>query len=200
VFTALFTGFSRFFLIDPAVTLPIVISDFSGRVTGEQNTVLSWATSSEENNRQFDIEISRDGVNFALLSTVASKGNSATRQEYEYLHVRPQPGITWYRLKQTDRDGKYTYSKIIFINIDKGIIKSFVYPVPAKSMITVTFGSIITKGEIEIFSVDMKKIKRESINGPSAKKDINISGIPQGVYFIRISDGVNNEILRFVKE
>ncbi|MEI9911479.1 MAG: hypothetical protein WDO71_18610 [Bacteroidota bacterium] len=76
------------------------------------------------------MEVSRDGVNFALLGTVASQGNSATAQHYEYLHVNPQSGITWYRLKQTDQDGKYTYSKIVFINIDKRLVSSFVYPVP----------------------------------------------------------------------
>jgi hypothetical protein len=200
VFTASFTGFSRFFLVDPAVILPIVLTDFTGRANNEHNTLLNWVTSSEENNRQFDIEISRDGINFALLATVVSQGNSAVPQKYEYLHVKPPSGLTWYRLKQTDRDGKYAYSKIIFVNIDKGIVRSFVYPVPARDMITVTFGSIITKGAIEIFSADMKNIKRESIDGPSAKKDMNISGIPQGVYFIRISNGVSNEILRFIKE
>jgi hypothetical protein len=200
VFTGSFTGFSRFFLVDAGVTLPLVLTDFSARVNSQKNAVLGWTTSSEQNNRQFDVEMSIDGVNFVLLGTVASQGNSFTPQNYEYLHVKPQSGITWYRLKQTDWDGKSTYSKIVFITIDKGLVKSFIYPVPAKERVIVNFGSVITTGRIEIFSADMKILKLENINGPSIKKEIDINDLPQGIYFIRLSKGSSSEILRFVKE
>jgi hypothetical protein len=200
VFTANFTGFSRFFLVDAGVTLPIELTDFSARVNNEQNTVLNWITASEQNNRGFDVEASRDGLNFALLGTVASKGNSNAPQQYEYLHIKPQQGTTWYRLKQTDWDGRFTYSRIVFVNLDKGLVRSFVYPVPAKDRITINFGSMITKGQIDIFSVDMKVLQHENITGLSARKDINISSLPAGVYFLRFSDGTVNEITRFIKE
>ena len=113
VFTANFTGFSHFFLIDAGVAFAVELADFSGKVTNEQNSLLNWTTASEQDNRQFDIEVSRDGMNFTSLGTVASQGNATHDQYYEYLHVNPQPGISFYRLKQTDLDGKYTYSKII---------------------------------------------------------------------------------------
>ncbi|MEI9911480.1 MAG: T9SS type A sorting domain-containing protein [Bacteroidota bacterium] len=71
---------------------------------------------------------------------------------------------------------------------------------PAKDIITISFGNLITNGKIEIFSVDTKILKRESINGLSAKREINISGLPQGVYFIRLWNGSSNELLRFIKE
>ena len=200
VFTGSFTGFSRFFLVDAGVTLPLVLTDFSARVNSQKNAVLNWTTSSEQNNRQFDVEMSMNGVNFVSLGAVPSKGNSLTPQNYEYLHIKPQPGITWYRLKQTDWDDKSTYSKIVFITIDKGLVKSFIYPVPAKERVTVNFGSVIAAGRIEIFSADMKILKRENINGPSIKKEVNINDLPQGVYFIRLANGSSSEILRFVKE
>jgi len=200
VFTASFTGFSRFFLVDAGVALAIELTDFSGKVTGEQNSLLSWTTASEQDNRQFDIEVSRDGVNFTLLGTVASQGNATHDQHYEYVHIKPAAGINYYRLKQTDLDGKYTYSKIILLNISSGLTKAFVYPVPAKDVITINFGAIIIKAEISIFSADMKKVKQESINGPSSKKEININGLTPGVYFIRYTCGNTNEIMRFIKE
>ena len=76
VFTANFTGFSRFFLVDAGVALAAELTEFSGKVTPEQNSLLSWTTASEQNNRQFDIEVSRDGINFENIGTVASKGNA----------------------------------------------------------------------------------------------------------------------------
>ena len=200
VFTTSFTGFSRFFLVDAGVALPIDLTDFSGEVTNEQNSLLSWTTGSEQDNRQFDIEVSRDGVNFTVLGIVASQGNATHDQHYEYMHIKPQPGVSFYRLKQTDLDGKYTYSKIIALNISSGLTKAFVYPVPAKNVITINFGAMITKAEISIFSADMKTIKQEAIDGPTSKKDINISSLPSGVYFIRYTSGNTNEILRFIKD
>lgn len=200
VFTSNFTGFSRFFLVDAGVALAVELTDFSGRITNEQNSLLSWTTASEQDNRQFDIEVSRDGVNFDLLTTIASQGNANHDQHYEYLHIGPQPGTSFYRLKQTDLDGKYAYSKIIALTINNSLTKAFVYPVPAKNTITINFGEIIAKAEIRIFSADLRTVKQESINGLSARKDINISHLAPGVYFIRYTSSNTNEIMRFIKE
>ena len=78
VFTASFSGFSRFFLVDAGVALAAELTEFSGKVTADQNSLLNWTTASEQDNRQFDVEVSRDGVNLTLLATVASKGNATT--------------------------------------------------------------------------------------------------------------------------
>jgi Pregnancy-associated plasma protein-A/Secretion system C-terminal sorting domain len=200
VFTASFTGFSNFFLVDAGVALAVELTDFSGIVTSDRNSLLSWTTASEQDNRQFDIEVSRDGVNFDLLGTIASHGNANHDQHYEYLHADPQPGISFYRLKQTDLDGKYTYSKIVALTINNPFTKAFVYPVPAKNTITIEFGKIIAKVDITIFSADLRTVKQESINAPSAKKEINIGNLRPGVYFIRYTSGTTNEIMRFIKE
>jgi Pregnancy-associated plasma protein-A/Secretion system C-terminal sorting domain len=200
IFTANFTGFSHFFLVDAGVALAIELTDFSGVVTSEQNSLLSWTTASEKDNRQFEIEVSRDGVNFDLLASIPSKGNANHDQRYEYLHVKPQRGISFYRLKQTDLDGKYTYSKIIALSIVNNLTKASVYPVPAKNTITINFGEIITNGVIRILSADLRTVKQETVNGPSVKKDINVSQLSTGVYFIRYTSGTTNEIMRFVKE
>ncbi len=200
VFTASFTGFSLFFLVDGAVTLPVNLTDFTVKLNNDQDAVLNWTAASERDNRGFDIEMSRDGSTFTLLGTIASQGNSFVDQHYEFLHVKPQPGSTFYRLKQTDIDGKYEYSKIISLHIDNILVKASVYPVPANNKITINFGSVISKGEIEIFSADMKTVKREIINGPQATKDINISNLSRGLYFIRYVNDTSTEILRFIKE
>ena len=97
-------------------------------------------------------------------------------------------------------DGRYEYSKIISLHINNDLAKAFVYPVPAKNRITINFGSLFSKGKIEIFSADMKIVKRESIHGPSATKEINISYLSKGVYFIRYVNGLTSGILRFIKE
>ncbi len=200
VFTASFTGFSRFFLVDAVVTLPVALTTFDGKINNEKNAVLNWTTSSEYNNRRFEIEISRDGSNYVLLGTVASQGNASHEQYYNYLHINPQAGISYYRLKQVDMDGSFQYSKIVSLNIEAKSVKAIVYPVPAKNKVMINFGQIVSKGEIELFSMDMKWIRSESINGPASTKDINIGNLAKGVYFIRITHGSKTEIIRIIKE
>lgn len=200
VFTGSFTGFSLFFLVDGAVTLPINLVDFTGRVNNDQNTVLEWKTASEQNNREFEIEVSRDGSNFALLGTVASKGNSATLQSYDYLHIKPQAGISWYRLKQKDWDGRYTYSKVINLDVHRSMLKTFVYPIPARDLLTVNFGEPVTTATIEIFSSDMKVVKKDFISSLTIRRDVSVSGLTPGVYFARITTGDKKETVKFIKE
>jgi hypothetical protein len=200
VFTATFTGFSRFFLVDAGVTLPVDLTEFTAKATDDKNTLLNWTTAFEQSNKQFDIEISNDGVNFTHLATVPSQGNSSTGQRYEYLHVKPQSGTSWYRLKQIDIDGKSKYSQIVAVTLHSDLVKAFVYPVPSKNTITVNFGSLVNKASVDILSADMKLVKRETVNSLSLKKDINIQGLSKGVYFIKLSMENGTQLLRFVKE
>lgn len=200
IFTAPFTGFSRFFLVDGGVILPATLTEFTGRLNADQDALLRWTTASEFNNRQFDLETSRDGINFSLLATIGSQGNSAANQQYSYLHIKPSSGMNYYRLKQIDWNGDFEYSKIISLNIANTISRSVVYPVPAKNTITISFGSLLTKTELEIFSADMKNIHREIITVPSMTKTIDISRLSKGIYFIRYKKGDNTEVVRFVKE
>lgn len=200
VFTGSFTGFSLFFLVDASVTLPVELVDFSAKLNDQKNTELKWITASEQNNRDFEIQVSDDGINFIALATVPSQGNSGTNQYYEYVHLKPQKGTTWYRLKQTDWDARFKYSNIASVIIDDQVSRPFVYPVPASHSITLNFGHTTRKASIELFTTDMKIVRRETFSGLALKKEMNISGLPAGVYFIRVSSESGTDVIRFTKE
>jgi hypothetical protein len=80
------------------------------------------------------------------------------------------------------------------------MVKSSVYPVPAKDRITINFGSTKTRYKIKIFSADMKVVEQDDVNGLPVKKEIDISHLPNGVYFISLTGDTTNEVLRFIKE
>ena len=201
VFTADFTGFSRFFLIDANVVLSVGLIDFKAVLNTNKDAVISWGTSSEQDVNRFELETSNDGTNFAILGSVASKGNSNIVQRYEYLHVKPNGGTVYYRLKQIFGNGNFIYSNIVSIVVDRSeIVKPFLYPVPAQNNITVNFGTLVTKGQVEVVTADGKVLIRETVNALSIKKDLNISRLPKGFYFIRLTDVGGDETLRFVKQ
>ena len=82
LFTASFTGFSKFFLVDPNVVLPVTLVTFSGTLTNN-DILLSWKTSSEQGSKYFDVEKSTDGTNFRVLAQVAAAGNSSSGKKLQ---------------------------------------------------------------------------------------------------------------------
>jgi hypothetical protein len=198
VFSASFTGFSRFFLTEASATLPVTLTDFKGILTTDNNTQLNWSTSSEVNSKQFEVEVSRNGTNYVSIAAVASQGNPLAGRDYQYIHVKPEEGINWYRLKQLDIDGKVQYSKVITVNVSRAKGKPFIFPVPSKDLITINFGAMKQVTGIEILSSDLKSLRRERVIAGAVSTDINLNGLTAGTYFVRIL-GVKNEMLRFIK-
>jgi hypothetical protein len=78
---------------------------------------LEWVTKSERNNDYFSIERSEDGKIFETIKQINGAGNSTKKLHYDFTDYSPLRGTNYYRLKQTDYDGKSEYSKIITITI-----------------------------------------------------------------------------------
>jgi len=95
--------------------LPIELLYFRGKNDGETN-ILYWSTASEINNDYFTIEKSYDGYVFNIIDYIEGAGYSTHQLYYEYHDSNLQPFITYYKLKQTDYDGKYEYSEIISVD------------------------------------------------------------------------------------
>ena len=111
--------------------LPIELVDFSAQVCGHE-VCLDWTTATETNNDYFTIEKTIDGVNFEMVTKRNGAGNSTTLINYSSLDNHPYSGISYYRLKQTDFNGAYTYSKLQEVNFFTGIDFSLnLYPNPA---------------------------------------------------------------------
>lgn len=96
------------------VPLPIELLSFSAECSN-QKIIISWITASEINNHFFTIERSAEGVNFQNIGTIAGAGNSNQNPYYTFEDSEPLEGISYYRLKQTDFDGKFEYSKVIAV-------------------------------------------------------------------------------------
>jgi alpha-tubulin suppressor-like RCC1 family protein len=92
--------------------LPVELLSFTADCDN-QNVKLNWTTASETNNTFFTIEKSWDGKNFEPIGTVAGAGNSSAQKSYEFTDPEPATGSAgsafFYRLKQTDFNGSYTY-------------------------------------------------------------------------------------------
>ncbi len=94
------------------VGLPITLSDWQIEDNGIY-VLCWWITASEKNNHYFNVERSKDGVNWEVITTTFGAGNSSTNIEYSEFDEEPLEGTSYYRLKQVDYNESFTYSKII---------------------------------------------------------------------------------------
>ncbi len=85
--------------------------------------MLKWSTSIEINNAMFVIERSTDGVDYENIGNVNGKGTTENVSEYNFLDVNASKSKLYYRLKQMDIDGSFSYSDIIAL--DKKIANNF---------------------------------------------------------------------------
>ncbi|MFM7023164.1 MAG: hypothetical protein ACKOXB_09315 [Flavobacteriales bacterium] len=94
-----------------SVPLPVELLHFNVLCEGDK-VKFSWSTASEINNNYFTIEQSRDSKNWEEVAIVSGAGNSNTIINYESFAENTSGRYAYYRLKQTDFDGQYAYSKI----------------------------------------------------------------------------------------
>ncbi len=98
------------------VPAPITLLEFTAVYTKPQTVALNWSTSAEINNHYFTVQRSTDGVNFVDILTVPGAGNSNHVNLYDAIDGQALSGISYYRLKQTDFDGAFTYSNIVKVS------------------------------------------------------------------------------------
>ena len=129
--------------------LPITLVNFEVQLNGDVVDV-SWATESEINNDFFTLERSMDARNWDPLATIDGAGNSTDFIEYLYRDASPMIGYSYYRLKQTDFNGDYSYSEIEVLSYlpKEASVKTYPNPVRAGDVIHVNLPEGST-GEIE---------------------------------------------------
>ncbi|MCX6291213.1 MAG: T9SS type A sorting domain-containing protein [Bacteroidetes bacterium] len=154
---------------------------------------LSWATASETNNDYFDIERSADGMNFVELLRKAGAGNTTTNRYYEDTDGSPMEGKSYYRLKQTDYDGHYTYSPIRFVNNKnekEGFRVESIGPNPFTEEFSIHF-SLDNASEVNITMIGLsgQVFHTENFQGTAGINTYRFTdnqGLPKGTYIVNL--------------
>jgi len=170
--------------------LPIELLSF----TAKRNDLVidvNWQTASEINNDYFTVEKSRDGENYSIVGIVAGAGNSNEILNYETTDYNPYEGVSYYRLKQTDFDGKFEYSFIITVDFSTDEYGISIYPNPTNDFITIDFveQSLMPPGIVSLTNMygEKKELNQTIISNNQIKVDL--SQLPSGIYFIGINFG-----------
>ncbi|MDF2189909.1 T9SS type A sorting domain-containing protein [Paraflavitalea sp. CAU 1676] len=120
--------------------LPVALSNYKIASSGKEGVSIIWSTTLEQDNQFFSIERSEDGVNFQKIGQVAST-NEANGSNYAFKDEHPAIGNNYYRLSQTDVNGKTTLFSLLKATIDVQTGKLVLFPNPATDAITIGFNN-----------------------------------------------------------
>lgn len=179
---------------DAVSTLPVELLNFKTILTQERTVNLSWETASEINNDYFTVERSKDGILWEAINKIKGAGNSSRVINYSTFDDKPLSGTSYYRLRQTDNDGSYTYTKASAVMFDN-YLQSHVslFPNPTSGQITIQ-GNKAETTAIRIYNLlgqDVSsyiKVLEENEKGIV----IDLSGLIAGVYQVKTLTTIKN--------
>ena len=184
--------------------LAIELTSFTGFSDGTKN-ILKWNTSTELNNDYFAIERSWDGVVFEELEKIKGAGNSQLNINYTAYDSKVYSGLAYYRLKQTDFDGSYTYSSMIAIShSNKNLISAVIMPNPSGAgSVNLNYNANSeSMAYLSIYSVTGQLVQYKPIMSSKGSNsiDLYISEFSKGMYFFNliVNDGLQK--IKFIRE
>lgn len=177
--------FSAWTLVSNDVPLPVELISFLGELNDKDQVQLSWVTISEENNDHFVVEKSYDGIDFQPVVFIKGMGTTSEMTSYAALDDEVANGQSYYRLKQVDFDGQYSYSQVILIEkLADEVLLAYPNPFSDQLFVTTNQNSLVPI-QIRVFNA-LGELSQEH-QMESNQATLNTATLPQGMYIVIIS-------------
>lgn len=166
--------------------LPIELLSFEAQEVNWGQVQLTWSTATETNNDFFTVERSQDLQVWERIGEVAGAGNSNTGLNYSLSDPAPAGGLNYYRLKQTDFNGDFSYSEVVAAEVEIPA-QPILYPNPAKEAIFIK-GTFPQNTTLEILDFSGITVLRKNAIQPGERLSLDL---PSGLYrtILRTPDG-----------
>lgn len=188
-------------------SFPVEWLYFNAEPVSNRDAKVSWATATEGNNDYFQIEKSVDGELFQAIAKVDGAGNSSEVREYEYLDEDYVADKVFYRLKQVDYNGQFSYSEQVEVNFDPTLpnrVEFELFPNPAVDFVTIKATQKVDGNyRMEVIDMTGRRAWSGTFEGNKSTITIPVSRLTQGVYMVYMSGGQipgNHLAGKFVKD
>ncbi len=188
---------SKYGFFGTCVVLPLTLFDFTALQAG--NTVqLDWKVADEEGIKEYIPEHSKDGVHWDSLTALPSKKEHQGINQYHYIHTRPATGVNYYRFRMKNIDGRDKYGPVRKVTM------------PAQSTTVIRVFPSPTTGFVQIRSLEREEWMYVTVMNSEGKKlmgkkmmgqgQLDISGFPQGIYFIQVIGKTIHRTEKIIKQ
>ncbi|MCB0641939.1 MAG: T9SS type A sorting domain-containing protein [Phaeodactylibacter sp.] len=181
--------------------LPIALYSFEAKKVEDQ-VLLTWITSSEENNDYMAVERSQNGIDFFEIGQVPGRGTTDFEQEYQFLDTDPQPGLNYYRLRQVDFDGSFEYHRVVVVEMEGAdATKLRLIPNPVGSTSTLSLGqSMEDASDLYIYNNNGQLVLQQKLPAGIDQQELDLSELAPGAYHLKWVRYNEVQLLPFVKQ
>ena len=178
--------------------LPVELISFDADPVDNKEVLCSWVTASEINNDYFTLERSRNGINFESIGTIDGAGNSSVTLSYSFIDKNPYPGISYYRLQQTDFDGGNSTSPMVAVRITTNEPVFSIFPNPTSGDVYVISENTSTS-TVPLYIYDSAgRLVYQKIIQSNEVVQLNLIAFARGIYTVKIATEEKMQLSKLV--
>lgn len=194
------TTFSPWAIGNDGGPLPVELTKFNGTLNKGLASLI-WQTSSELNNKGFEVELSDNGNDFRKVGFVKGAGTTNQIQNYTF-DCSVNQAIVYFRLRQLDVDGKFNYSPVIALRQVNAQTAS-ISPNPSYSDIQLSLTGYDNE-KLQTVITNLLGQPVAFINGLPEQVEAEFSQVAKslkvGTYNITITGAAQAKTIRFIKK
>ena len=176
-----------------ALPLPVELTRFDATAKAA-GVSLTWATATEKNSDRFEIQRSATGEAFETRGTVKGQGSTTMAHNYSFVDSRPLAGTSYYRLRQVDTDGTFSFSPVVAVQTEASTQVAF-YPNPSANQLIMPAG--VGAVQYRIFNA----LGQTLLSGKATDNDrLDITSLPKGPFFLELSGATGHHTQRLMRE
>ncbi len=178
---------------DTSKPLPVELTRFDATAKAA-GVSLNWATATEKNSDRFEIQRSATGEAFETRGTVKGQGSTTMAHNYSFVDSRPLAGTSYYRLRQVDTDGTFSFSPVVAVQTEASTQVAF-YPNPSANQLIMPAG--VGAVQYRIFNA----LGQTLLSGKATDNDrLDITSLPTGPFFLELSGAAGHHTQRLMHE
>ena len=179
--------------------LPITLLSFKA-LKQENKVLLQWETATEMNSKTFEVQRSANGTSFnEVIGHLPAAGNSSMLKRYNLVDNRPMKGMNYYRVKETDLDGKFIFTKIAVVDFDLAENIAVIYPNPTTENVLLNITNFTSNTlSYKLFDLNGKLISDNKIT--DSQTTIELKKFPSATYYFQIINGnIETKTFKIIK-
>lgn len=178
--------------------LPVEFTRFEAK-SKEDMVELQWTTASELNNDFFQIEHSRNGIDFFPVGKVKGSGTTTETKAYEFMHRQPINGVNYYRLKQVDFDGAFAYSDMVVVELNGRTRGVGIFPNPTTGLTVIQMADRPDRIQFNLINLVGQRIDIQP-KLTDAGWEMDLSRLVKGIYLLRMDYDGRTVTRKIVKQ
>jgi hypothetical protein len=176
---------------DNSIALPVELITFTATALAK-NVALAWTTANEVDNSHFDVQRNHNGRQWETIGQMAASGFRSTSASYVFTDEQPMDGVSLYRLRQVDLDGRTTIFDPVSVTFSSG--QFFAFPNPAAACLNVSVPG--ADAVLSLIGADGRELRRLA----AGTDRVDVSMLRPGMYLLRLEAVSGTQLIRFVKK